>query len=1037
MSRQWAFPASYAQERVWFANQLDPDSPVYNVSTPTELPDGLTEAQVRAVLAALVARHESLRTHFALDSDTLTQVVHEHVPVDPPVNDLRHIPYGEQAPHIDGMASRLARTPIPLDAPPLWRAELVRRGERQWTLLVVVHHAVFDSRSHVVFDTEVHALADAALRGADAALPEPEIQYADFAVWQREHLAGPELRRRLDWWRQTLAGAPPVIALPTDRPRPDRLTFDGDEVWFDLPAGLLDQVTSVARTHGATPYMVLLAAYTALLSRLAATDDVVVGVSTAGRDRPELADLVGMFVNPVVLRADLAGAPTFADLLTRVRAALAEAMDHGDTPFQAIVSDLVTRHDPAVQPLFQVAFNFVPDSGFDQVRLGTTKDDLAFDITTGTSRLLYRTALFDRTTAETIVTRYLLLLTAAVTAPETPVASLPLMSTEEQAAVLSTSQGSTHPVPTESVPAQLTAQAQRTPDATALVFQGRTTTYAALHAQADALCARLTAEGAGPDTIVALALPRSPALVTAILAVLKSGAAYLPLDTDHPQARLATLLADARPLLTLTTPATAPLLPPTTRTTRTLDATAPAAGAPVSPAEPSRSAGSPRDPAYVLYTSGSTGQPKGVVVEHQALAAYLAWARATYPGLTGTVLLHSPVTFDFTVTGLLGTLTAGGTIHLAGLDEPADGPPPAFVKATPGQLPLLDPARSPATDLVLGGEALSAEQLAPWRTANPTATVVNEYGPTEVTVGSVAAVIQPGAQLSPGPVAIGTPVWNTEAYVLDADLTPVPHGVVGELYLAGAQLARGYLNRPALTADRFLPCPFGAPGRRMYRTGDLVRRRADGALEYLGRADQQLKLRGIRIEPAEVEAALLDLPGVRAAVVVAHQDDTPEDARLVAYVVGDPGAAVETLPTVLPAHLVPADVITVDAIPLTTNGKLDRAALPAPTRRERGYVAPRTPAEELVAEVYAEILGVAKVGAFDHFLELGGNSLRGMRAMARIRAEIEVDVPMRALFAHPVVADLAAEIDKAIAAEVANLSDAEVAALLADKESQA
>ncbi|MFC7613071.1 AMP-binding protein [Actinokineospora soli] len=338
---------------------------------------------------------------------------------------------------------------------------------------------------------------------------------------------------------------------------------------------------------------------------------------------------------------------------------------------------------------------------------------------------------------------------------------------------------------------------------------------------------------------------------------------------------------------------------------------------------------------------------------------------------------------------------------------------------------------------MLGGEALSAEQLAAWRAANPGATVVNEYGPTEATVGTVAAVVPPGAVLPPGPVAIGTPTWNTDAHVLDAALEPVPHGVVGELYLAGAQLALGYLNRPGLTADRFVPCPFGAPGERMYRTGDLVRRRADGVLEYLGRADQQLKLRGIRIEPAEVEAALLALPGVSAAVVVAHQDETPDDARLVAYVVGDPGPAVDTLPAVLPAHLVPSDVIAVDAIPLTANGKLDRAALPAPTRRERGYVAPRTPAEELVAEVFAEILGVAKVGAFDHFLELGGNSLRGMRAMARIRAEVEVDVPMRALFTHPVVADLAAEIDKAIAAEVADLSDAEVAALLADQEDPA
>ncbi|MFC0506977.1 non-ribosomal peptide synthetase [Micromonospora costi] len=1034
MTREWTFPASFAQERVWIANQLDADSPVYNVSNPWRFPVGTTSAQATEVFNRVVARHEALRTYLRVDDGALVQVVREAEPVELPEIDLRGFAGVEQVRRFDAELTALARTPIPLDAPPLWRVRLARFADDQVALLFVVHHAVFDSHSAVLFTDELAAFSREALNGAPAEVAELPIQYADFAVWQREQLAGAELDRQLAFWRAHLAGAPAVTGLPLDRPRPAQLGFAGDEVHFALPEGLFDRVGEVAAGAAATPYMVLLAAFAALLSRVSGDEDVVVGVSTAGRDNPDLARLIGMFVNPVALRCDLGGDPTFGELLGRVRDGLVDAMDHGQTPFQRIVEAVAPQRDPSVQPIFQTALNFIPDSGLDPVALGTTKDDLAFDITTTTSRLVYRTALFDRATAETLAARYVRLLEAAVAETGQRVSALPLLDDAERERVLGTWNDTAHEVPATTVVEQVQRQAAATPDATALVHEGVALSYGDLNARANRLARLLVARGAGPETRVALALPRSAELVVAILAVLKSGAAYVPVDTGYPAGRIAYLVEDAGPALVLATAETGGLVP---AGALVLDATT-AAGLPdtdLSDADrlaPLR----PEHPAYVLYTSGSTGKPKGVVVEHRAVAAYLAWARHTYPGLAGTALLHSPVSFDLTVTGLLGTLTAGGTVRLAAFDDAAAraGGRPSFLKVTPSHLPLLEPELSPTSDLVVGGEALTGEQLAGWRAGHEDVAVINEYGPTEATVGCVAARFAPGKAVPAGPVPIGRPTWNTRAYLLDAALNPVPPGVVGELYVAGAQLARGYLGRPGLTAERFLPCPYGEPGRRMYRTGDLARWRADGTLEYLGRRDNQVKVRGMRIELGEIESALLARPDVREAAVVVRTDSGEPD--LVGYLVGtaDPASLATDLARELPAHLVPSAFVRLDALPLTPNGKLDVAALPAPVpaaAADDGFVAPRTEAEALVAEVYAEILQVEKVGALDDFFALGGNSLRGMRAMARIRAEVEVELPMRALFSSPVVADLAAQIEQRIAAELDGLSDTEVAALLA------
>jgi amino acid adenylation domain-containing protein len=1029
---EWTFPASYAQERVWLANQLDPRSPVYNVSSPARPPAGLTQEQVTGALAEVIGRHESLRTYLRVDDGVLMQVVRAAEPVRPPVVDLRAVPESERSVAFHALAEELAQAAIPLDQPPLWRAKLLRLGDTDWSLLFVAHHAVFDGHSAVIFGDELTALFHAALHGAAADLADLPIQYADFAVWQREQFAGPQADEQLAFWRDRLAGAAPVLGLPLDRPRPRDPGFAGDEVRFTLPDGLLERVAGLGRSLTATPYMVLLSAFAALLSRLAGSDDLVVGVSTAGRDRPELVPLIGMFVNPIALRCDLAGDPTVAELVGRVRDSLVDALEHGQAPFQRVVEVVAAARDSSAQPIFQTAFNFIPDSGLDEIALGTTKDDLAFDLTTATSRLLYRTALFDRTTAEGIVGRYLRLLDAAVADPAQRVSQLPVLAEAERELVLRNWSGTSTPRTgrdggESTVTALIEAQVARTPQAIALICGGVSLTYAELNACANRLARTLIARGAGPESLVALVLPRSVELAVAMLAVLKSGAAYLPIDPDHPAERIAYLLDDAQPAAVLA------------RDVELTGGADRAGDSDVTDAEriaPLR----PGHPAYVLYTSGSTGRPKGVVVEHRLVHAYLTWAAVSYPSLSGTALLHSPVSFDLSVTGLLGPLTVGGTVRLAAIDEPAArvGGRPTFLKATPSHLSLLDGDLSPTGDLVLGGEALTGEALADWRSANPCATVWNEYGPTEATVGCVAARIAPGQRLPAGPVTIGRPVGGTEVYLLDAALQPVPPGAVGQLYLAGDQVARGYLRRPGLTAGSFRPCPFGPPGRRMYATGDLARWRADGTIDYLGRIDDQVKVRGVRVELGEIASTLRGQPGVREAAVVVRTDDRGEP-DLVAYVVGDadPARLAADLARTLPAQLVPAAFVPLPALPLTRNGKLDRDALPSPAVLRPAYLAPSTDAQVLVAEVFAEILKVEKVGAGDHFFDLGGNSLRGMRAMARIRGEIGVDVPMWSLFRHPVVADLATEIERLIAAELDQLSDSEVVDQLRELSEQA
>ncbi|OKK00217.1 non-ribosomal peptide synthetase [Amycolatopsis sp. CB00013] len=1005
-TKEWTFPASFGQERIWLSGQLDPASPVYNLHCQARLDRPLTAEQWRAALGVIVGRHEALRTSFRMEGGALMQVVHAEVPIEPEVHDLRDLPADAREARLAELVGEVSRGAIPLDSPPPWRAQVCRTADDEWVLTFVVHHTVFDAGSVLVLGTELGEACDAVFEGREPKLPELAIQYPDFSAWQRGQLETSS--EQLDYWRKQLAGLPPVHGLPTDRPRPSELTFAGDQVHFTLPDGLIDRVGELSRELSASPFMVLLAGYAALLSRLSRVDDIVVGVPVAGRDLPELADLIGMFVNQMAVRIDCSGAPAFTELVGRVRTTLLEAIDHSQVPFQAVAEAVGAERDPGVQALYQLGFNFLPDSGLEPIRSATAKDDIAIDLTSVDGRLVYRTDLFDRETAEAIAERYVRLLTAALADPGGSVADLPLLSDAERELVLNGWNPTELSTPdTKTVHARFEEQARRTPDAPAVDFGGVRLTYAELNTRANRVAHRLRELGAGPGTVVGVCVPNSADLLTGVLGVLKSGAAYVPLDPANPAPRQALILADAGVPFALVTGES-------TVDTKTLALDDPAEWSAAATEDPEPAAG-PGDVAYVIYTSGSTGRPKGVEVEHRAVDAYLAWAREAYPGLAGRALLHTSPSFDLTVTTLLGTLTAGGAV--------VDGGRPTFVKATPTHLAILAEELFPTGELVLGGEALTAEAVQPWRERHPGTLVVNEYGPTEATVGCVVHRIEPGDALPSGPVSIGRPVPGTNAYVLDEREQPVPPGVPGELYVAGRQLARGYLGLPDLTAEKFVEGPSG----RMYATGDLVRWRRDGTLDYLGRADEQVKLRGYRIEPGEVEAALRELPEVRDAAVAVRGD------TLVGYVVGSTEGAAEALRKTLPEYLVPTRFVSLDALPMAASGKLDRAALPDPEPDEApAYVAPRTAAEELVAEVLGELLGIDDLGAHDDFFARGGNSLLAIRAMARLRKQIEVDIPVRGLFTLTTVAALAAEIERRLEEDLDQLSDEEVQRQLAE-----
>ncbi|MER5528768.1 non-ribosomal peptide synthase/polyketide synthase [Streptomyces sp. NPDC002677] len=1002
-------PLSPAQRRLLLVEQITGSGVAYNFPLVFRLRGDLDTEALRAALRDVAGRHEALRTVFPSHEGEPYQRIVPAEEADPAFT-VTDATEGD----LPALIEAAQRRPFDLTAELPLRCAVFRLGAADHVVAVVLHHITTDEWSDRPFLADLDT-AYAARRAGTAPdwVPLP-VHYADYTLWQRELLAtGGETQ--LAYWTEVLRGLPDELTLPADRPRPAGPTGRGGKVRLELPAATGRALRDLTTATGTSMFMLFQAATAALLNRLGAGEDIPLGAPIAGRTDEALGDLVGFFVNTLVLRTDLSGNDlTFRQLLSRVRESSLSAFEHQDLPFDSVVEALNPPRVAGRNPLFQVmlGYHFRPDGDPDVLGLATewfdmdtgmAKFDLHFTYVDESDRVVllleYATDLFDHTTGERLAARAIRLLARAAAEPDLPVRDLDVLDEDERARILTDWNATAHPVPSGTLPELFRAQAARTPDATALVFEEQRLSYAELDARVEHTARVLAGLGAGPERTVAVALPRSVDLAVALLAAHRAGAAYLPLDPDYPADRLALMVEDARPVCVI----------------RDALPTGPEGELPASY--------DPRHPAYVIYTSGSTGRPKGVVVPHEGIVNRLLWMQDAYRlDAEDRVLAKTPSSFDVSVWEFFWPLITGATLVVA---RPEGHRDPAYlarlireqdvttVHFVPSMLQLFleEPTAADCTGLrrvMCSGEALPAAVTRRFHEVVP-AGLHNLYGPTEASVDVTAIEIGPGATSVP----IGRPVWNTRLHVLDAGLRPVPPGVPGELYLAGVQLARGYLDRPGLTAERFVADPFGAPGERMYRTGDLARWTADGTVEYLGRTDDQVKVRGFRVELGEIGDVLAAHPAVAHATVAVR------DQALVAYVVPDAGPVVDATAlrahaaAALPAHMVPAAYVTLDALPLTPNGKLDRKALPDPgfTAGAGDGTRPRTPCEEILAALFADVLGLERIGVDDDFFALGGHSLLAMRLVSRVRTALGADLTVRSVFEAPTVAGLAARTD--------------------------
>lgn len=1068
-------PLSFSQQRLWFLDQLEPDSPFYNNPLALRVKGALDKAALEQSLNAVIGRHEILRTSFGTRDGRPVQVITPSLSLTLEVEDLGHLPEPDRLSEALRLAVAEAQLPFDLSRAPLLRTRLLRLDQDDYVWLLTMHHIISDGWSLNVLIEEVSSLYRAMTAGQSAELPPLPIQYADYAVWQRNWLRGDLLDRQLQYWTERLRGTPSWLELPTDHPRPPILTSHGAQLVYDLPPELVKQVRELSRREGSTVFMTMLAAFQVLLYRLTHQPRINLGSPIANRTSAEVEGLIGFFVNTLVMNGNLEGDPKFRELLRRVREAALGAYAHQDLPFEQLVEALQPERDLSHSPLFQVMFMLqnTPRGEIDLEGLTITPFEVEnqiarYDLTvelfenSGGMRAIfeYNRDLFDSPTIERMAGHYRRLLESVVGDPEQRLSALTLMAEEERNRILHEWNRTEAPFPTDRCFHQLfEEQVERQPEAIALVFEGRDVTYRELNARANQLGHYLRRLGVGPESIVGLCVDRSVEMVVSMLGVQKAGAAYLPLDPNYPAERLAFMVEDSQAPVMVTQSHLLDRLPTRETPVVLLDRDWEEI-AKESPENCEGGAG-PENLAYVIYTSGSTGQPKGTLLEHRGLCNLAVAQQKLFGVKEGKrVLQFSPFSFDASVWEVTMSLGSGASLvlarqeTLASLEDLHDLLKRESISVAtmpPSVLRLLSAEGLPALEVVIAaGEKCTREISQRWSVGRR---FINAYGPTETTVCATAGeytATQPDRDPS-----IGRPLPNMDVYILDENRQPVPIGTPGELYIGGVGLARGYLRRPALTEEKFIRHLFqGDPAKRLYRSGDQVRYREDGSLEYLGRVDEQVKIRGYRIELGEIEALLRQEPSIREAAVAAWEDGSG-DKRLVAYLAPNseemPGARElkDRLRQKLPEYMVPATFVRIEKVPMTPNGKVDRKALPPPERgqfdRENEYLAPRTETEEMLARIWSELLKVPRVGIHDNFFEMGGHSLLATQIMSRLREELRIEVPLRRLFECPTIAELAAALEECRAkstaesdrvarmlAEIDQLSEEEARALLGD-----
>ena len=1066
------YPLSYSQLRLWLLDQLAPGSAYYNVSLGVPIPARVNATAMQAALNELVRRHETLRTTFAEEDGEPVQVVAPTLTIGLELVDLTTLGVAEREQGVRDVLLQTAQEPFDLRSGPLLRATLVRRRDDDHLLALALHHIVTDGWSMGVFLRELTDVYGAYAAGRRSPLPPLALQYGDYAIWQREWLRDDVLEHQLAYWRRQLVDLP-MLNLPTDRPRPRVQSHRGATRPFVVEAALARGLREVGAAAGVTTFMTTLAAFAVLLSRYAGQDDIPIGTYIANRNRTEVEGLIGFFVNTLVLRADCSGDPAFTDLLRRIRTTAVDAYAHQDVPFEMLADELQPERDLSRNPLFQVVFQLpmVPGMETDssgslppaESQAGTAAFDLAVTVWEAGPRLIgqveYSTDLFDDATIARMIDSYQSLLAGIVADPARRLSELPLLSDSERRRVVTDYNATTFAYDERSLVERFELQVDRTPDATAFSSGTERLSYAELDARANRLAHRLQALGAGPEVLVGVHLQRSLAAPVAVLAVLKAGAAWLPLDRSYPAARLRHMLADSGTRILLTAAGAGDGLDDAGLQVVEVDGDALDAGESTRLGVRAR----PSDLAYAIYTSGSTGLPKGVAVEHRQVLNRLAWMWAAYPWRPGEVnAQRTPLSFVDSIWELFGALLCG--VPTVILDDDVARDPVALVAAlgeqrvtrlwvVPSLLRALLDVPGIASRLpdlrfwVTSGEAIGLELYRRFCAQMPHAALYNLYGTSEVWDATWWDPV--GAPQPEWHVPIGCPIANTRALVLDRHGQPVPIGVPGELHIGGDGVARGYIDRPELTAEKFVADPLS--GERLYRTGDVARWTRDGNLELLERVDRQLKLRGFRIEPGEIESALRGHPEVDDCAVVTRPRADGEPA-LVAYVAhGDrpapePAELRRGLAERLPAHMVPSTFVAVRSLPLSPNGKIDRAALPDPDERPGGGgTTPRTDLELVLAQLWSGVLERDGIRLeTDFFAELGGHSLLGTKLVARVRTTLGVEFPLRELFEQPTIEGMARlllarpdrdriERTAALVRHVQELSDDEVEAMLASR----